>query len=591
MALNSKTLYVVSKLSYKKKYKNYIYAYEYLSDKNSEIIKSINKENIKYLDKKYDSILKQLTNILNKEQHENFPFKFYQKSLGLGFRRFLHICYDSYLRHNSNFNGTYNFGLLSKKLFFTPSTFEEYRDFFQNTELGSEQLFSIYIETFLDVEKKKFEITPINKEQDQSLKKRKFSEIFQRFKNLTLEKIYRRFLSFIYSKKRPSVGIIGSYFSIRHLNNLMLKSNGKIQPLNIKFNHHYKEVNHTKRNDLFDQIEIKDDFDKFFKNCLIYSMPKLFIEDFSAVIKACIDKLNKMSDTEYLISESWISSTELSTFLAIAKDKYGIKHIYNEHNYFEHPYLGNHNYLISEMVDIFYNIGWEDKKNKDNIVSGASLFPFQIDDYSYKDKGKILYISASPSAKIEEFNSAYGENGENGLLYFNFINLFFNNLENVVYDHINFRDYPSKDNWLEFSKSNYVNLSKIQYFDDFSISAKKAMLNSKLIITDYLATSFIEALVMNIPSIFFWNQKTYILDEVYSDFYKDLIDCGICQTNPIEAANFVNDLINNNSIKSWWYSKKTQSLRASFLKQNIGNPKNALSFYLKLIVNKSSNEN
>ena len=123
MALNSKTLYVVSKLSYKKKYKNYIYAYEYLSDKNSEIIKSINKENIKYLDKKYDSILKQLTNILNKEQHENFPFKFYQKSLGLGFRRFLHICYDSYLRHNSNFNGTYNFGLLSKKLFFTPSTF------------------------------------------------------------------------------------------------------------------------------------------------------------------------------------------------------------------------------------------------------------------------------------------------------------------------------------------------------------------------------------------------------------------------------------------------------------------------------------
>ena len=590
MPLNSKIFYVVSKLSCKKKYENSIYAYEYLSDKNSEIIKSINIENIKYLDEKYYSFLYQLRSILNKKHDKNFSFKFYQKSLGLGFRRFIHICFDAYLRHNRNFNSTYNFGLLAKKSFFTPNTFEEHRNFFQNTELGSEQLFSIYVETFSDIEKKEFEIIPQN-QQTNSFKKRKSSEIFQRFKNLTLDKIYRRLLQVIYLKKEPSIGIIGSYFSIKHLNKLILKSKGKIQPLDIKFNYRYEEVDYAMRNDLFDQIEIRDNFDKFLKNCLIYSMPKFFIEDFSAAIKACIDRLNKMSHTEYLISENWISSTELSTFLAIAKDKYSMKHIYNEHNYFEHPYLGNHNYLIAEMVDIFFNIGWEDKKNIDNIVTGASLFPFQINDYSYKEKGKILYISASPSAKIEEFNSAYGENGENGLLYFNFINLFFNNLENIVYDHISFRDYPSKDNWLEFSKSKYVNLSKIQYFDDFSISAKETMLRSKLIITDYLATSFIEALVMNIPSIFFWNKKTYILDEVYSDFFNDLIDCGICQTNPVKAADFVNDLVKNNSIKSWWYSKKTQSLRASFLKQNIGNPENALSYYLKLTANENNYKN
>jgi putative transferase (TIGR04331 family) len=588
MTINSKISYVVSALSYKKEYTNSIYAYEYLSDKNKEATKTINKENIKYLDEKYYYLLYQLRGILNKEHNKNFSSKFYQKSLGLGFRRFIHICYDAYLRHNNNFDSTYKFGLLSRNFFYTPNTFEEHRNFFQNTELGSEQLFSIYVDTFLDVEKKEFEIFP-NKEQAQVLKKRKSSGIFQRFKNLNLDKIYRRFLYFIYIKKEPSIGIIGSYFSSKHLNKLILKSNGKIKPLDIKFDYRYTEANYVKRNDLFDQIEIIDDFDKFLKNCLIYSMPTFFIEDFLAVIKLCIDNLDKISGTEYLISENWISSTERSTFLAIAKDKCGVKHIYNEHNYFEHPYLGNHNYLIAEMVDIFFNIGWEDKKNKDNIISGASLFPFSINNYSYQEKGKILYVSASASAKIEEFNSAYGENGENGLLYFNFINLFFNNLKNVVYSDLNFRDYPSKDNWLEFSKLNYVNLTKIQHFDDFSIPAKEAMLRSKLVITDYMATSFLEALVMNIPSIFFWNQKTYTLDEVYSDFFKDLIDCGICQTNPLEAATFVNDLVKNNTIKSWWYCKKTQSLRANFLKQNIGNPKNALSFYLALT--KNSNDN
>ena len=49
--------------------------------------------------------------------------------------------------------------------------------------------------------------------------------------------------------------------------------------------------------------------------------------------------------------------------------------------------------------------------------------------------------------------------------------------------------------------------------------------------------------------------------------------------------------VKNNSIKSWWYSKKTQSLRASFLKQNIGNPENALSYYLKLTANENNYKN
>ena len=61
-----------------------------------------------------------------------------------------------------------------------------------------------------------------------------------------------------------------------------------------------------------DQIEIEDNFDKFLKmHYLLYA--KFFCEDFSAAIKACIDRLRQMSHTEYLISENWISSTELST--------------------------------------------------------------------------------------------------------------------------------------------------------------------------------------------------------------------------------------------------------------------------------------
>ena len=137
--------------------------YEYLSDKNSEIIKSINIDNIKYLDEKYYSFLYQLRSILNKKHDRIFHLSFIKK-FRTRFQKIYTLCFDAYLRHNRNFNSTYNFGLLAKKFFFTPNTFEEHRNFFK-IQNWVRAIYFQFVKTFSNIEKKEFEIIPqINKQ-------------------------------------------------------------------------------------------------------------------------------------------------------------------------------------------------------------------------------------------------------------------------------------------------------------------------------------------------------------------------------------------------------------------------------------------
>ena len=71
------------------------------------------------------------------------------------------------------------------------------------------------------------------------------------------------------------------------------------------------------------------------------------------------------------------------------------------------------------------------------------------------------------------------------------------------------------------------------------------------------------------PTIFFWNKKNYYLDEKFLSFFDSLCSVGICQTDPFEAAEFVNKM--KNEPEKWWRKKDTQDAKNKFLSDNFGN--------------------
>jgi CMP-N,N'-diacetyllegionaminic acid synthase len=545
----------------------------FLEDKKNKFIEDIN-----YLENKYEKYIKELTFILNNLHGTNYSKNFWQKSFGLGFRRYLHMSYDGYLYSKSQDDNAIE-SILSCEDYKVPIDFEEHRQFFQNTNMGSYQLYSIYLKTFHPDE---YNFSSKSEEPDsQKVNIQKKYSIWNRIKKIDFDKIFKRVLKFLYKNKKPKVLILDSYFSNKHRNELYIKTSGLIADYQLEQIQQENSFNIKKRFNCFNSINAEDDFDRYFKNYLIHTFPKFFVENFDTNLNHYKNLVADLS-TNYIISEGWISNTHLSFFLALAKEIKNIKHIYNEHNYLEHQFIGNHNFLIADMVDVFYTLGWQADDQHNNMKKGASLFPFVEKNYKFNNDNMILYISASPSKKIEEFNSAYGENGENGFYYLKFIEKFFKILKPKICEQLLYRAYPSREDWLEHSKDDYIDFKKIKNIDDFKFHGKKMMLNSKLVIIDYLATSYLESLTMNIPTIIFWNQDTYYLTDEYNDFFDELVSCGICQTSPKKAAKFVNELVENDSIEEWWYSDKTQNARKAFLDTNIGDPKDAIDFYLSL---------
>ena len=177
---------------------------------------------------------------------------------------------------------------------------------------------------------------------------------------------------------------------------------------------------------------------------------------------------------------------------------------------------------------------------------------------------------------MPEINTCYGESGAYRAIAFIDMNQrFLARLGEETLSKLYIRSYPLKlvRECLTWDQSialaPYLSTVKV-YDDDSPISARSLMQRSRLVIVNYLSTAYLESIIANIPTIFIWNQDTYLLTEKYMGVFDALIEAGICQTNPDDAADFVNRIKDNP--ERWWHSSEVQRGRAAFLNANIGNP-------------------
>jgi putative transferase (TIGR04331 family) len=89
--------------------------------------------------------------------------------------------------------------------------------------------------------------------------------------------------------------------------------------------------------------------------------------------------------------------------------------------------------------------------------------------------------------------------------------------------------------------------------------------NNRLFITTYNATTFLETLNLNIPTIIFWNCNHWELKEEARVYFDLLSDVGIFHKTPKSAAQQVNKVWNE--VESWWMSDSTQRARITFCKK------------------------
>lgn len=553
-----------------------------------------------YIDRKYEKYVPILAERLNHIHGLKHSKSFWKKSLSLAFVRYIITFHDIFTKCESYFNQNEHMcNILSKESYYVPLDFEDYRKWFQGSNYGAEQLLSIYMNLFYPGNfseiysnyDRKLGTNSVN-QKSQRLSKKKSGILFGNIKSIS----FRDFLNKLYllsgipmyrierANKKIKLGIMECYFSMEKLNELIVKSHGRINLLEWRTSWNYEDKKKLwdKRLLLAQYENDFDNFDKFFFSSIPYCFPRVFVEHYNEIKNSYKMQFKKYPKLNYVISEGWISNTYVSIFLALLQEQH-IKHITNEHNGIMHPYAGSYISHVIDMSDIFVTLGWSDPKIP-KLVKGASLYPFNSNKEYKKKIYTILYIASPAIVKMSHYLSAWGQEEENATKHLKFVETFFNNLDYTTLQKITYRSYPNKyiESFLAYNKEYILRyyLERIQSFADTSESSKDQMKQSKLVIVDYLSTSYLESLSMNIPTVFFWNADTYYLNDEYSDFFDPLVDAKICQTDPLEAARFVESIADEP--EKWWFSEEVQKGRNEFLNRNLGKPEDMIKYLLNL---------
>ncbi|WP_115120276.1 LIC12162 family protein [Synechococcus sp. UW105] len=93
--------------------------------------------------------------------------------------------------------------------------------------------------------------------------------------------------------------------------------------------------------------------------------------------------------------------------------------------------------------------------------------------------------------------------------------------------------------------------------------------STKLFISTYNATTFLESLYLNIPTLIFWDPIYWEVRKSAKYHLTSLSDVGILHDNPVSAARMMID--NWSYLSDWWFSSDVQAARSSFI-QTYSNP-------------------
>lgn len=538
----------------------------------------------KYIDNKCDIYTEQIAKLLNRYHGRKYNTTYWSKCFNLNFKRFLTLTHDAYLTFNKFNDNEHTAKILDKELYYVPTDFGDACNFIKGNEFATEQLFSIYLELFYPMCSLELFQHEYKNTDNQLNLSQKIQSLLTKLKRLTEKNLIIEALKIILRIRHPKIAIIHSFFSYKSMNKLFLKSLGLIQsiPINIHYNS-ANEINYEHRNHIFNDFLITDNFDKYILTTLKIMMPRLYVEDYRQMEEKCLFISNRFTKLKYIFCEAFQSDDCLSLFLALCKTR-GIKHIYNEHNFISHIYCGNNAQRLADMCDKYITVGWDDK-NYFNTEKGASLFQFDTEE-PYSPSNQILYISHFIPVKRLDYFGGYSQMfAEGGTEYIDFQNNFFDKLNKNVMDELVYRGYPQKEMEKYIVRDDLlslkIHLRAIKYIDDHNLTAKQMINKSKLTIISYISTSVLEVLIMNVPSIIFLNRATNPLLDRYQYYFDDLTDAGICHPDPQKAAEFVNTIYPD-GVEVWWWSKKVQDARKTFLYQNIGKPNEMIDYIFKL---------
>jgi putative transferase (TIGR04331 family) len=210
---------------------------------------------------------------------------------------------------------------------------------------------------------------------------------------------------------------------------------------------------------------------------------------------------------------------------------------------------------ISLEKDFFYTWGWRSENSKKTIPLANQNLSKLKDAHRGKAE-RILFVGNAAHKYPCRFFSIF--TADDMPQYFLDKKRFFDNLGSSVQRNMLYRQYHEVG-WDE------VDIVK-EMMPELKIAPTGRLTDllckSSMVVVDNLGTTNLEALVVNVPTIWFWDfTVTLVRPEVERDFAM-LMKAGMLYASPEEAAKKVNN-VHEDPLK-WWRSPEVQKARNAF---------------------------
>ena len=210
--------------------------------------------------------------------------------------------------------------------------------------------------------------------------------------------------------------------------------------------------------------------------------------------------------------------------------------------------------LSAMEKDKFYTWGWV--KEGGNTIPLASPYLSKLHNSYIKKSEDILFISNLPHKYFNRFFTHLTPHDVP--TYFKNKSIFFQSLRAEARTLLSYRPYQEVG-WKEVENIREL-MPDIRFLTHARLTGW--MKKAGLVVIDHQSTAILEALVINIPSIFFWDFSIELIRPEAKSYFDMLKDAGILYGTPEEAAAKVNEIYSEPL--SWWRNAKIQRARDEF---------------------------
>ena len=363
------------------------------------------------------------------------------------------------------------------------------------------------------------------------------------FKNLH-KKFFKKIYSLVYTYllNENSPVIFNSYLSLIDQFLLALKSN--TLPV-LKYS---KQTSNFKpdlnfRNWKLD-ISCDSDFEEFISIQIPKMIPMIYLEGFKKVS-------NNFSGYKFPNSPKFIFNS-VETYYDDHFKIYAANCKKNESKLLTYQHGGNYgtskfssleDYQIS-ISDIFFSWGWSSNNSK--VIPLGYFNKMSKSNTKNRKNTEILLVTCTlPRYSNYLYSSPVSSQW---LDYFEEQTQFVKNLNELARKNLKIRLYQHDYEWEQISRWNN-NFSDLKI--DYGLKQMRNLISKTAIfISTYNATTLLESIYLNIPTIIFWNPNHWELNEVSNEMFNKLKHIKVFHESPVSAASHLNNIVKEPL--EWW---------------------------------------